>query len=115
MGLVLNDVLACAASGSPGRLGVTLGDEALTFETGGGAVRVRAGGAETPDAVLTGPPELLVGVLVGTMGLDQARARGLRVDGDLTALHRLRPPSATAAVAPPVSRRAARAQTPSRD
>ncbi len=31
MGLVLNDVLACAASGSPRRLGVTLGDEALTF------------------------------------------------------------------------------------
>jgi len=31
MGLVLNDVLACAASGSPHRLAVTLGEEALTF------------------------------------------------------------------------------------
>ena len=31
MPLIVNDVLTCAAGAAPGRLAVTLGDEAMTF------------------------------------------------------------------------------------
>ena len=79
----------------PGQPSVTLvlrsGGEALTFETIGGAVRSRPGDADAPDLVLTGLPQLIVGVLVGNLSLAEACARGLETDGDLTVLNRLRP------------------------
>ena len=67
------------------------GGAALTFETSGGAVRSRPGDADAPDLVLAGPPQLIVGVLVGNLSLAEARARGLDADGDLAVLKRLRP------------------------
>ncbi len=79
----------------PGRPPVTLvlrsGGAALTFATSGGAVRSRPGDADAPDLVLAGPPQLIVGVLVGKLSLAEARARGLDADGDLAVLSRLRP------------------------
>jgi DNA-binding HxlR family transcriptional regulator len=89
----------------PGQPPVTLmlrsGGEALTFETSDGAVRSRPGDAAAPDLILSGAPQLIVGVLVGNLSLTEARARGLDADGDLTVLNRLRP-------ATPTSRPAAR-------
>ena len=74
----------------PGRPPVTLvlrsGGAALTFATSGGAVRSRPGDADAPDLVLAGPPQLIVGVLVGKLSLAEARARGLDADGDLAVL-----------------------------
>ncbi len=96
----------------PGQPQVTLvlrsGGEALTFETSGGAVRSRPGDADAPDLVLAGPPQLVVGVLVGNLSLAEARARGLDVDGDLAVLSRLRPAApapqpATAAASQPAT------------
>ena len=82
----------------PGRPPVTLvlrsGGAALTFQTSGGAVRSRPGDADAPDLVLAGPPQLIVGVLVGNLSLAEARARGLDADGDLAVLRRLRPAAA---------------------
>src|SRR3989440_12400487 len=43
------------------------GDEPLTIETVDGVVRTRPGPASEPDLVLTGTPELLVGVLTGRL------------------------------------------------
>jgi DNA-binding HxlR family transcriptional regulator len=60
------------------------------IETVGGAVRGRPGSAEHPDAILTGPPQLIVGVLFGRLTVAQARARGLRYHGDPATLRRLR-------------------------
>jgi DNA-binding HxlR family transcriptional regulator len=99
----------------PGQPPVTLvlrsGGEALTFEAIGAAVRSRPGDADAPDLVLTGPPQLIVGVLVGNLSLAEACARGLETDGDRAVLNRLRP-SALAPRAPvpaPGYGRAARA------
>ena len=79
----------------PGQPPVTLvlrsGGAALTFETSDGAVRSRPGDADAPDLLLAGPPQLIVGLLVGNLSLAEARARGLDADGDLAVLSRLRP------------------------
>jgi hypothetical protein len=65
------------------------GESPMVLETTGAReVRVRSGSAESPHAVLTGPPELIIGVLVGRIDQPTARKRGLRVDGDIKALAR---------------------------
>lgn len=82
---------------SPSRGPITVelrpGADAVTLETVDGRVRARPGAAENPDVVLTGPPQLLMGVLLGRITLARARAAGLKCEGDPTALGRLRPPA----------------------
>jgi DNA-binding HxlR family transcriptional regulator len=63
----------------------------LTIEAGGGKIHTRIGGAESPDLVLTGAAQLLVGVLAGKLRLSEAKAAGLVVEGDPAALERLLP------------------------
>jgi DNA-binding HxlR family transcriptional regulator len=65
-------------------------DQAAVIETADGGVRIRAGSAERPDAVLTGPPQLIIAVLFGDVSLTQARAHGLRYRGNPAALARIR-------------------------
>jgi DNA-binding HxlR family transcriptional regulator len=83
------------ADRSPSRSPITVelraGPEPVTLETTGGRIRVRPGRAPDPDVVLTGPPELVMGLLMGRIGLPKARASGLRCDGDAALLRRLRP------------------------
>ena len=71
------------------------GEDAITVETREGRVYTRPGAAAKPDLILTGPPELLVGVVTGEITLTAARARGLQTRGNARILSRLRPePSA---------------------
>jgi len=63
----------------------------VVLETSGGGVRFRPGAAERPDAVLTGPPRLVLGALVGMLDLEEARERGLQYEGDPAVLARVRP------------------------
>src|SRR5262245_40604155 len=78
---------------APGRPPVTLevraGDEPLVVETAEGGVRVRPGSVAHPDAVLTGPPPLVVRVLAGRLDLAAARAAGVRYEGRAEVLGRL--------------------------
>ena len=67
------------------------GEEAVTVETREGTVHTHPGAAETPDLILTGPPQLLVGVLTGRLNLATARARGLQTRGNTKILSRLLP------------------------
>src|SRR5437868_11425304 len=54
------------------------GEAPMSVETvGDGSVRVRPGRALHPDAIVSGPPELVVALLLGRLSLGQARARGL--------------------------------------
>ena len=81
---------------SPGRRPVTIevrtGDQPVVIETvGGGAVRARPGSAADPDAVLSGPPDAVLGVLMGRLPLAKARARGVRFQGDAAAIQRVQP------------------------
>jgi DNA-binding HxlR family transcriptional regulator len=90
---------------------VRSGEEPVTVETvGDGTVSARAGTAAQPDAVVTGAPELVIGLLVGRLSLAQARVRGLRYEGDPNILRRLQPRAepAPSKVRRPTRRRSAR-------
>jgi DNA-binding HxlR family transcriptional regulator len=70
-------------------IGVHAGRENVVVELGEGRVRTRAwSDDDAPDVTLTGPPKLVIGVLIGRVALDDARGRGLKVEGDLEALRR---------------------------
>ncbi len=66
------------------------GNQPMVIETVDGGIRARPGSAHNPDAVLTGPPQLIIGVLSGRLELEDARRQGLGVDGDPSALSRVR-------------------------
>jgi DNA-binding HxlR family transcriptional regulator len=65
--------------------------EPMLIETVGGEVRARQGSAEAPDATLSGPPNLVMGVLMGRLTVSRARARGLSFRGNQDVLRRLAP------------------------
>jgi DNA-binding HxlR family transcriptional regulator len=77
--------------GPPVTIEVRTGDEPLLVEAGGGTVRVRPGSAAKADAVITGSPQLVVGVLTGGMTLADAAAWGLQFEGDPAVLSRVQP------------------------
>lgn len=67
------------------------GDQPMVIETADGAIHARAGHGERPDAILTGSPRLILGLLGGHLTLDDARRQGLELEGDPAAIRRLRP------------------------
>jgi DNA-binding HxlR family transcriptional regulator len=80
---------------TPGRKPIAIeiraGDEPLTLETANGRVRARPGAADHPDAVVSGPPPVVIGLLTGKMSLAEARRRGAHVEGSAAVLERVRP------------------------
>jgi DNA-binding HxlR family transcriptional regulator len=78
---------------APDRPPVTIelrtGEEPMIIETFDGAVRARAGSVDEPDLVLSGTPQLVVGLLSGRLALADARAGGLEYEGDANALRRV--------------------------
>ena len=73
-----------------------VGEEPMVLRTAGGEVHAQVGRAERPDAVLRGTPHVILGVLSGQLELDQARERGLVLEGDERALERVQPQAAPA-------------------
>lgn len=84
---------------APGTAPVTIqlrtGEQPMIVEIVDGSVCARPGVAEHPDAVLSGPPDILIGVLRGDLDLARAKRRGLRFRGDVGAIQRLRPASSS--------------------
>jgi hypothetical protein len=80
---------------------VRCGEAPMTIRSAEGRVSVHPGHATAPDLVLTGPPDVTVGLLARHIGAAEAKARGVAVTGDVRLLRRLRPnmPSAPAAPA----------------
>jgi len=64
-------------------------EPAVVIETVDGTVRGRLGPAQQPDGVVSGPADVVVGLLFGGLTLAQARARGLSYHGPSDALERL--------------------------
>jgi len=85
------------ADAEPGKAPVTVqlrtGDQPMVVETAGGAIRANPGTAEHPDAVVTGEPDAVIGLLRGVIDLRAAKRAGVRVEGDTEALARVRPRS----------------------
>jgi hypothetical protein len=63
----------------------------MLLETFKGGVRVRPADGDQADAVIAGPPDAIIGLLVGRMNLAAAQARRLRFDGDPSILKRFEP------------------------
>jgi DNA-binding HxlR family transcriptional regulator len=74
----------------PAAIELRTGEEPVTIEARDGAVRLVRGAAQQPALVLSAAPFVIVGVLAGELGLDRARALGLRVEGDTSLLQRVR-------------------------
>jgi DNA-binding HxlR family transcriptional regulator len=72
--------------------------EPVVLEAHGGEVGVHAGRAEHPDATISGRPHEILGLLSGQLDIEQARRRGLAIEGDAKVLDRLRPSRAPAPV-----------------
>jgi len=77
----------------PVTIEVRTGDAPLLIETVDGSVRARQGAAEDADAVVTGTPHVVAGLLSGRLALDDAVALGLDCEGDVRALRRVLPRS----------------------
>ncbi|HET9781511.1 MAG TPA: helix-turn-helix domain-containing protein [Candidatus Dormibacteraeota bacterium] len=68
---------------------VRTGDEPMVVETVEGKVRTRRGEVKSPDAVLTGRPGLILGLLSGRFDLAEAKSRGLELSGSEKAVARI--------------------------
>jgi DNA-binding HxlR family transcriptional regulator len=69
---------------------VRTADEMLTLTSAAGAVEVRTGPAPSPDLVVTGRPELIVGLMSGALDKDVAMSQGVSILGDFADVERLR-------------------------
>lgn len=78
----------------PGRpniqIEVRTADEMLTLTSTAGSVEVRTGPAPSPGVVVTGPPELIVGLMSGALDRDVAMSKGVSILGDFADVERLR-------------------------
>lgn len=64
-------------------------EETITVETvGDGSVRARAARIEHPDVRLQGPPQVMLGLMMGKMDLPAAKAKGLKYEGDARVVSR---------------------------
>jgi DNA-binding HxlR family transcriptional regulator len=81
--------LAAPPEGEPTTIEVRAGDQPMLIEASDGAITTRPGTSEKPDAVLSGPPRLVLGVLTGQLDPAEAIEQGLAFDGDHQALERL--------------------------
>jgi DNA-binding HxlR family transcriptional regulator len=80
--------------GPPIAIEVRTGDQPVTIRAAHGEVKAELGSPDDADLVLTGPPPLILGVVSGSLGLDEAGERGLEVVGDVDVLLRLQPQAA---------------------
>ncbi|HEX6476615.1 MAG TPA: winged helix-turn-helix transcriptional regulator [Acidimicrobiales bacterium] len=69
---------------------VDTGDEPLVIEVSGGQLRARTGSTDDADVVLHGPPDSVLGVLMGFLDPSSERGRQVTIEGDPAALARMR-------------------------
>jgi DNA-binding HxlR family transcriptional regulator len=81
--------LAAPPEQEPTTIEVRAGDQPMLIEASDGAITTRPGTSEHPDAALSGPPQLVLGVLTGQLDPNEAIEQGLAFDGDRQALERL--------------------------
>jgi DNA-binding HxlR family transcriptional regulator len=91
---IVHPVAAIFGGVDPRRPDMTIevhtGESPMTIISKGGEVRVEPGAAESPDLVISGPPDGVIGLLAGALDKASASERGVTVRGDLRRLARLR-------------------------
>ena len=84
MRLYLRDRLPTAP---PFTIQIEIPDQPIVLRTAGdGTVMAYAGRVAAPELKLTGPPVVVMAVLLGRMSARQAKGRGLHVEGDASVL-----------------------------
>lgn len=73
----------------PVQMALRVDDEEIVVRAAAGEVTVSHEAAADPDVTLEGSPHAILGVLTGRVSRSEARALGLRVDGDWGAVKRL--------------------------
>jgi DNA-binding HxlR family transcriptional regulator len=68
------------------------GEEAVTLVSRNGEVRSHSGPANTPDVVVSGPADAIIGLLAGRLDRDAAVGEGVSILGDFEQVARLRQP-----------------------
>ncbi len=74
-------------------LEVRTGERPLTVTVAAGRVAAEMGAHPDPDAVVAGPPDVVLALLLGRLDLNVAEQRGVTYQGPEALLARLRPPS----------------------
>ncbi|MGH3375209.1 MAG: winged helix-turn-helix transcriptional regulator [Actinoallomurus sp.] len=75
----------------PATVEIRTAGETAVIEAAAGTVTVKTGATTTADAVVTTPPQLLLTVLSGRLGIEAAIRRGLTLHGSRAALERVLP------------------------
>lgn len=75
----------------PTRLEFEVAGEAIGVAVADGRVTLEAAGEHDPDARVSGDPHAMLGLITGHVGLDQAAALGLSVEGSRAQLERVLP------------------------
>jgi DNA-binding HxlR family transcriptional regulator len=73
---------------SPLTIELQTGDQPIVVEARTGAIHTRLGPADHPDATLSGPPRPTLGLLLGLLELADAKAAGIKFQGNPTVLER---------------------------
>jgi DNA-binding HxlR family transcriptional regulator len=96
----LRHVVAALYDGADDRRGdfaveIRSGGDPVTLTGTAGRVTLARGPVASPDLVLEGPPDGVVGLLAGKLARGTAEALGVAITGDLRTLRRLRPRTST--------------------
>ncbi len=83
--------------GPPVSIELRTADRPAVVEVSGGSVRIRLGTAPSPDLILSGPPQLILGLLSARLAPAEARDLGLEISGDASVLRRVQPEPAKSA------------------
>jgi DNA-binding HxlR family transcriptional regulator len=79
-----------APDAPPVRIQLDTDDEPIVVELGGGSVSAGVGRAREADLLISGPARPIGRLMLGRMNLDEARKLGVRTEGDVSVLKRLR-------------------------
>ena len=85
--------------GPAATLELQIGDQPIVLTMHDGKIDTGLGPVESPDATLSGPPRMVLGLLLGLLGLADAEVAGVSYRGDRTILGRVGA-KPTAAAAP---------------
>ncbi|WP_433327808.1 winged helix-turn-helix transcriptional regulator [Spirillospora sp. CA-294931] len=88
--LALRALLSAPTAAGRSSVLIDTGDEPILVTSAAGRLEVGLGRTSMADAVLTGPPDAVLGYLAGTLPAADAQRKGLRVTGDKDAVLALR-------------------------
>jgi DNA-binding HxlR family transcriptional regulator len=82
--------------GPPQTIELRAASSPAVLEVSGGSIRTRLGTAAVPDLVLSGEPQVILGLFAGHLTVADAAHLGLQISGDPSVLHRVLPQPAAA-------------------